>query len=194
MGDGCAHRNEFALASTTHLHAVPLVLNNDLHHPAMLAKAIATADVLSNGRAAVGIGAGWLVDDYDALGLDYEAAPVRITRLEEALQVMTAFFAGAPVTFVGGHYRLTDLEAIPLAIQVPRPPILVGGGGARMLAVAGRTRTSSPSTPSSAPVDSTKMQLRDFLARASTGRSDWSPTPRRLPAVRRRNSSSHVTT
>ncbi len=128
----------FALASTARLRAMPLVLNNDLHHPAVLAKAIATADVLSAGRAAVGVGAGWLVDDYEALGVDYEAAPVRIARLGEALQIMSAFFTGAPVTFEGDHYRLSNLEAIPLAIQTPRPPILVGGGGARMLALAGR--------------------------------------------------------
>lgn len=128
----------FALASTERLRALPLVLNNDLHHPAVLAKAIATADVLSAGRAALGIGAGWLKDDYAALGADYDAAPVRIERLQEALQIITAFFAGAPVTFDGRHYKLAALEALPRPVQTPRPPILVGGGGAKMLAVAGR--------------------------------------------------------
>lgn len=70
----------FALASTTRLRAMPLVMNNDLHNPAILAKAIATADVLSDGRAAVGIGAGWLGDDYKALGAEFEAPTVRIGR------------------------------------------------------------------------------------------------------------------
>ena len=128
----------FALASTTRLRAMPLVLNNDLHHPAVLAKAIATADVLSAGRVAVGIGAGWLEDDYKALGANYDAAPVRIGRLQEALQIITAFFAGVPVTFDGYHYKLDGLEALPRPVQTPRPPILVGGGGAKMLALAGR--------------------------------------------------------
>src|ERR1700761_2979377 len=82
----------FALARTTRLHALPLVLNNDLHHPGILAKAIATADVLSAGRAALGIGAGWLRDDYRALGLEYQGGPARLERLEEALRVLTAFF------------------------------------------------------------------------------------------------------
>jgi probable F420-dependent oxidoreductase len=127
----------FALASTTRLRAMPLVLNNDLHHPGILAKAIATADVLSGGRAAVGIGAGWLADDYRALGTDYDAAPVRIDRLTEALQIITMFFTGRPVTFVGRHYRLDALEALPDPVQEPRPPILVGGGGLRMLSLAG---------------------------------------------------------
>ena len=127
----------FALASTTRLHAIPLVLNNDLHHPAILAKAIATADVLSGGRAAVGIGAGWLVDDYHALGASYDTAATRVDRLTEALQVITMFFAGLPVTFAGRHYRLDGLEALPRSVQDPRPPILVGGGGPRMLALAG---------------------------------------------------------
>ena len=83
----------FALASTTRLRAIPLVLNNDLHHPAILAKAIATADVLSGGRTAVGIGAGWLVDDYKALGANYDIASIRIDRLTEALQIITMFFS-----------------------------------------------------------------------------------------------------
>ncbi len=127
----------FALASTTRLRAVPLVLNNDLHHPAILAKAIATADVLSDGRAAVGIGAGWLVDDYKALGANYDTAPIRIDRLTEALQIITMFFTGPSVTFGGRYYRLDGLEALPRSVQDPRPPVLVGGGGPRMLALAG---------------------------------------------------------
>lgn len=127
----------FALASTTRLRAMPLVLNNDLHHPAILAKAIATADVLSSGRAAVGVGAGWLVDDYKALGANYDTAPIRIDRLTEALQIIAMFFSGVPVTFDGRYYRLGGLEALPRSVQDPRPPILVGGGGPRMLALAG---------------------------------------------------------
>jgi probable F420-dependent oxidoreductase len=127
----------FALASTAQLRAMPLVLNNDLHHPAILAKAIATADVLSGGRAALGIGAGWLADDYKALGAHCDPSPVRIDRLTEALQIITAFFTGLPVTFDGRYYLLDGFEALPGPVQDPRPPILVGGGGPRMLALAG---------------------------------------------------------
>lgn len=128
----------FALASTTRLRAMPLVLNNDLHHPGILAKAIATADVLSAGRAAVGIGAGFLQDDYQALGAVYDSPLVRIHRLLEALQIITAFFSGSSVTFDGYHYKLDAFEALPRPAQTPRPPILVGGGGTKMLILAGR--------------------------------------------------------
>jgi probable F420-dependent oxidoreductase len=127
----------FALASTTRLRAMPLVMNNDLHNPAILAKAIATADVLSDGRAAVGIGAGWLGDDYKALGAEFEAPTVRIGRLREAVQIITAFFTGLPVTFSGRYYRVEGLEGLPSPIQDPRPPVLVGGGGPRILSLAG---------------------------------------------------------
>jgi probable F420-dependent oxidoreductase len=126
----------FALASTTHLRVMPLVLNNDMHHPAVLAKAITTADVLSSGRVAVGLGAGWLEDDYRALGTDYDSASVRISRLEEALQIITAFFTGMPVTFNGKYYKVDGLEALPRPVQTPRPPILVGGSGKKILTVA----------------------------------------------------------
>ena len=128
----------FALGQTTRLHALPLVLNNDLHHPAMLAKAIATADVLSAGRAALGIGAGWLQDDYRALGLRYQPGPARLERLEEALRVLTAFFRDDQVNFHGRHYQVTGLEALPKPARRPRPPLLVGGGGPKMLGLAAR--------------------------------------------------------
>jgi len=128
----------FALAATSRLRVIPLVLNNDLHHPAILAKAIATADVLSDGRASLGIGVGWLADDYRALGVALDPAPVRIDRLAEALGIITAFFDGGTVTAHGRYYDITGLEALPRPVQLPRPPILVGGGGRRMLALAAR--------------------------------------------------------
>jgi probable F420-dependent oxidoreductase len=128
----------FALASTTHLRAMPLVLNNDLHHPAVLAKAISTAHVLSGGRVGIGLGAGWLQDDYKALGANYSPAPVRVARLEEALRVIKAFFAGGLLAFDGQYYKLDGLEAIPPITQGPHPPILVGGGGTKVLDLAAR--------------------------------------------------------
>lgn len=128
----------FALAATSRLRVLPLVVNNDLHHPAILAKAIATADVLSDGRAALGIGAGWLAGDYRALGVAMDPARVRIERLAEALDIIAAFFAGGTVTSHGRYYEVTGLEALPRPVQLPRPPILVGGGGPMMLALAAR--------------------------------------------------------
>ncbi len=128
----------FALSATRRLHAIPLVLNNDLHHPAILAKAVATADVLSAGRAAVGVGAGWLEEDYKALGVAYEPAARRIARLDEALEVITAFFADEHVTFDGQYYQVDGLEALPRPVRNSGPPVLVAGGGPKMLDVAAR--------------------------------------------------------
>ena len=119
----------FALASTNHLRAMPLVLNNDLHHPAVLAKAISTAHVLSAGRVGLGIGAGWLQDDYKALGARYSPAPIRVARLEEASRVIRAFLAGGVLFFDGEYYSLGGLEAIPSIAHGSHPPILVGAGG-----------------------------------------------------------------
>jgi len=128
----------FAIASTTRLHATSLVLINDVHHPAALAKAVATADVLSGGRVTLGLGAGWLDEDYRALGLPYDGPAVRIDRLDEALQIIAAFFAHDHVTFEGTHYQIAGLESLPRPVRQPRPPILIGGGGVKMLMLAGR--------------------------------------------------------
>jgi probable F420-dependent oxidoreductase len=153
----------FALAQTSRLHAVPLVLNNDLHHPGVLAKAIATADVLSGGRASVGIGAGWLADDYRALGVELDSAPTRVDRLQEALQVITAFFAGDSVTFQGRHYHLDGLESLPRPAQDLGPPILVGGGGTKMLQLAGRYADIVGLHPQLGPGGLDESAARDLL-------------------------------
>jgi probable F420-dependent oxidoreductase len=128
----------YAVAHTSRLRAMPLVLVNDLHHPAVLAKSIATADALSGGRVGLGLGAGWLGDDYRALGVAFDAPAVRIDRLDEALQVIGAYFESTDVTFHGDHYQISELQAQPRPVQDPRPPILVGGGGPKILDLAAR--------------------------------------------------------
>ena len=126
----------FAAAHTTRVQIFAMMLNNDLHHPAVLAKAIATANVLCNGRMGIGIGAGWNRGDYPPLGIEFDSAAVRIARLEESLQIIRLFFAGGEVNFHGAHYDISGLEALP-AVASP-PPILMGGGGKKMLTVAAR--------------------------------------------------------
>ena len=129
----------FAAASTSRLRVLSLVVQNDLHHPAMLAKDIATIDALSDGRVELGIGTGWLPDDYTALGLTLESGPTRIARLAEALEVIRRYFTMKFVDFAGDHYRINHLESLPRCVQQPHPPILVGAGSPRMLDLAGRT-------------------------------------------------------
>jgi probable F420-dependent oxidoreductase len=125
-----------AAAATTRLRVLSLLLSNDYRHPAFVHKAAATLDVLSGGRVELGLGAGWMVDDYEATGLSYDPAAVRVDRLEESLEIVTSLFGPKPVTFVGKHYRIVDLDGLPK--PAARPPLLVGGGGRRVLELAGR--------------------------------------------------------
>jgi probable F420-dependent oxidoreductase len=128
-----------AVAATTQtLRVGTLVIDNDYRHPVMLAKEAATIDLLSGGRLELGLGAGWLRVEYDAAGIPFEPAGVRIGRLEESLRVLKGLFADAPCTFAGKHYAITDLDGYPKPAQRPHPPILVGAGSPRTLKLAGR--------------------------------------------------------
>jgi probable F420-dependent oxidoreductase len=128
----------FAAEATTTLRIGMLVLGNDYKHPAVTAKEAATLDVLSGGRLEFGLGAGWMRADYDALGLPYDSAGVRIDRLAEAIDVIKGAWAPGPFSFAGEHYEIRDYDAVPKPIQQPHPPILLGGGGRKMLRLAGR--------------------------------------------------------
>ena len=125
-------------AVTERLRISGFVLNNDLRHPAVLAQDLASLDVLSEGRLDVAIGAGWNRPEYDAVGLSFDSAPVRQARLAEAIAVLKGCFADGPFSFSGTHYTITDHDAHPKPVQQPHPPFLIGGGGRRTLALAGR--------------------------------------------------------
>ncbi|MBL7496712.1 TIGR03621 family F420-dependent LLM class oxidoreductase [Frankia sp. CNm7] len=123
---------------TSTVRLTQTVLNQDFRHPAVLAKELATLDVLSGGRLEVGIGAGWMRAEYAEAGLRFDDAPVRIDRLEEVVVILKGLFAGGPFSFAGRHFTLDGLEGSPAPAQRPRPPIMIGGGGRRLLSVAGR--------------------------------------------------------
>jgi probable F420-dependent oxidoreductase len=127
-----------AADATTTLRVGSLVFDNDYRHPWVLAKEAATLDLLSDGRLDLGLGAGWLVADYEMAGIPYDSAGTRIERLEEALKVIKGFFTGKPFTFSGKHYSIKEGEGSPSPVQKPHPPILLGGGGRRMLGLAAR--------------------------------------------------------
>ena len=127
-----------AAAASQRLRVLSLVLLNDLRHPALLHRALATIDRLSDGRLEFGIGAGWQAADYEALGWPFDPASVRIERLAESLEIVTRLFVGGDVSFEGAHYQVHELRGLPQAVQQPRPPLLVGGGGRRILELAAR--------------------------------------------------------
>ena len=126
-----------AAEASTNLRVLSLVLGNDYRHPALLHKAMATLDVLSGGRVEIGLGAGWLASDYAAANIPFDPAGVRVDRLAEAIDVLKGLFAPEPLTYKGCHYQISGLEGLPKPVQSPHPPLLVGGGGRRMLQLAG---------------------------------------------------------
>lgn len=128
----------WAAAATERLRVAPFVTNNDLRHPALLAQDLATLDVLSGGRVEVAVGAGWNRPEYDALGLSFDSVGVRVGRLAEAVAVLKGCFADGPFSFAGQHYAITGHDGLPKPIQRPGPPLFIGGGGRRVLALAGR--------------------------------------------------------
>jgi probable F420-dependent oxidoreductase len=112
-----------------------MVLNNDLWHPAVLAREAITTDVMTDGRLELGIGAGWDAEDYGALGLERRAPGARIERLGETIEILRQAFAGERISFRGTHYTVEAKETWPRPRQ-ERIPLLVGGGGRRILGLA----------------------------------------------------------
>jgi F420-dependent oxidoreductase-like protein len=107
-----------------------------LRHPALLAKAVSTLDVMSHGRAILGIGAGWDADEHARLGIPFPEPGERVSRLGEALSICRAMFDGASPSHHGRYYRTETAANVPAPLR--RPPILVGGSGPRSLRLAAR--------------------------------------------------------
>jgi probable F420-dependent oxidoreductase len=125
-----------ALATST-LRVGTLVLDNNYRHPALVAMEAATLATLTGGRFELGLGAGWRPENYTRSGIPFDPPGVRAGRLIESVQIIKRLLGQEPVTFAGQHYTLTDLPGY-LPEGVTPPPLLVGAGGRRMLAFAGR--------------------------------------------------------
>src|SRR4051812_14382959 len=113
-----------------------MVLNNDLRHPAVLAREAAGLADLSGGRFELGLGAGYMQAEYDRAGLRFDRAGVRVARLCESVQVLRGLLDGETVTLDGEHYTIRDERLDPAPAS--RVPILVGGNGQRTQACAAR--------------------------------------------------------
>jgi probable F420-dependent oxidoreductase len=123
---------------TTSIRIGCRVLCVDYRNPVMLAKELATLDMFSEGRLEIGLGAGWLANEYDAIGIPFDASGVRLARLQEQITVLRACFGDGEVSVIGEHVHAEGFEAVPKPVQRPCPPLMIGGGAPRILAIAGR--------------------------------------------------------
>ena len=158
--------------ATTTLRITQTVLAQDFREPAVLAKELATLDVLSGGRLQVGLGAGWLRQEYEDAGLRFDPAPVRIERLEETAVILKGLFGGEPFTFEGEHFRIDHLQGTPTPAQRPRPPIMIGGGGPKVLSVAARQADIVQLMPSN-PGGRSRLDPSQFSAEAIEEKVGW---------------------
>ena len=126
-----------AASATTTLRVGALVFDNDYKHPVVLANELATIDLLSEGRLEIGLGAGWMISDYEEAGIPYDSPKVRIDRFIEGVAVIRGAMADGSFSFSGDHYTITNYNGQPKPVQA-RPPLLIGGGGKRVLSYAAR--------------------------------------------------------
>jgi probable F420-dependent oxidoreductase len=127
-----------AADATTTLRVGTMVLAVDFRNPVVLAKDAATLDMLSNGRLELGLGAGWDATDYRTAGIPFNSAGVRIGRLEELAVLLPRLLAGETVSSEGAQFKIDAPAGLALAEQRPHPPMLIGGGGRRVLSLAAR--------------------------------------------------------
>ena len=114
------------------------VFANDFRHPALLAREAAALDVLSNGRFELGLGAGYLGQDYATTHIPFDRPDVRVSRLAEAVTLLKRLLAGETVTLAGTYYSVTKLTNFPTPVQHPYPPLFIAGGSQRVLSLAAR--------------------------------------------------------
>ena len=119
----------FAAGQTSTIELGTLVTGVTYRHPGLLAKIVTSLDVLSGGRAWLGIGAAWNEEEHRALGVPFPSTKERFERLEEALQVCLQMWAGDDSPYAGKHYQLDRPLNVPQSLRRPHPPILIGGGG-----------------------------------------------------------------
>jgi probable F420-dependent oxidoreductase len=123
---------------TTDIRIGSLTVANDLRNPVMLARMVASLDVLSGGRFEFGFGSGFYRTDYDWTGVHFDSPPIRLGRFMEAVRLVKAAFIEESVNFAGEHYAVSGLSLKPKPLQRPWPPLLIGGGGKRVLQFAAR--------------------------------------------------------
>lgn len=139
LGNWAALPRLMAAAAATSLRIGTLVLNNDLRHPTVLAQELATVDAMTDGRLEIGIGAGWNRPEYEAAGLVFDPPGERLLRMQASLRMIRQALSEGRIDHqADGAYSAIHQEALPMSVQRPHPPLLVGGGGPKLLAFAAR--------------------------------------------------------
>ena len=146
----------------------------DYHVPAVLAKEAATLDLLSDGRLEMGIGAGWSEVEYTAMGLEFDRPGRRIAKLAEVVSLIKAHWQGDELDYSGDLVHVRGYAGRPRPVQRPHPPIMIGGGGPRVLSLAGRE------------ADIVSMSSVPFVARDADGLDPQAVAQRRIGFVRDR--------
>jgi probable F420-dependent oxidoreductase len=159
-------------AVTQRLKVGTLVYDVDYRHPVIFAKQAATLHLMSGGRHEFGIGAGWMETDYVEAGMRYDRPGVRISRLDEALQIIGSMWDNRQTSFDGEFYTIRDIGCAVEMGDAGRPPILIGGGGKRLLTLAGRYADIVGINPTlvegkvtaDTPADSAPERIREKVA------------------------------
>lgn len=161
-----------AAGATSTLRFGSHVFCNDYRHPVMLAKEAATLDLLSGGRFELGLGTGIGASDFQQLGLTFDSPGTRVSRLEEALQIIKPLLSGETVNFTGKYYTVTNLKGSPRPAQQPHPPLYIASGGKRMLTIAAREAdiiavTAAMKAGGAGPDDAPLEQKMDWVREAA---------------------------
>jgi probable F420-dependent oxidoreductase len=162
-----------AADATTTLRVGTFVLNNDFRHPILLAREAAAVDLLSDGRLELGLGAGHMRSEYAEAGLPFDPPGERVERLAESVEIVARLLAGETVTFSGRHYQVSGHQIYPLPTQRPRPPILIGGNGHRLLSLAAREADIVGLSGLSHKRGGSEVDLSAFKASAVDQRLAW---------------------
>ena len=119
--------------ATSRVRIGHLVNGNTYRNPCVLAKMAATLDHVTNGRLNLGIGAGWFELEHNAFGLDFKTVRGRLDALDEACRILKGMFTGEPFSLKGKHYTVENARGLPVPVQTPHPPIMIGGSGEKIL-------------------------------------------------------------
>ena len=157
-------------ACTSTIRIGSLVICNSFRNPALLAKALTTIDNISNGRLEVGLGAGWMDEEYRGYGYEFPSTGTRLRQLEEGVQILKAMFSQSKASFAGRYYTVADAYNNPQPVQKPHPPILMGGQGSK--ALRGVIEYCDGWMPIPARIENLVAQVSDFRRQAEQAGRD----------------------